>query len=374
MKCKSNHIAELNITVFVFDMNAKSINIKKIEKKMFSPIVMISTPIILIVSFTAAFFLCPEIDPVLTLSISDIPIQRSWPMSYNKGGEMAKAWEAYRFLSHLQENATTGHFTCNIKYPLLEIKSLDGLPVLTKSYFGASGNLLKVETDGSFSFSWPSYYNHEKNQVHVLSFSGVREIFTSNILNEDDQLVVDWYKSWSKDHLEWADMFVSPLDNPIDPKCIKITYFSHQVYFPADGSVGCEGLIYDTSKLVPLYDEPRIYNTAEVINQSLFEFPKDNFFPRFRLINLFKGTCYHVSNVNMWHTFAVSMVHPINNLPPQDIISVYFEGIDNYSGFNPGPISDPNDLPSSMLPRALIFIACATTLAFCTYLGYGYLC
>ena len=341
---------------------------------MFSPVVIISTPLILIVSLTATWLLCPEVDPVLTLSISDIPIKRDWPMYYSKDSELVTTLEAYKYLRHLQENATTGHFTCNIRYPILDIKSLDDLPILTKSYFGASGNLLTIDENDQFSFSWPSTYYSVKNQVHVLTFNGIREVFTDKISNEEDQLVVDWYKSWSKGHKEWAYMFVSPFDDPLDPRCIKIVYYTHQVYSPKPSGVGCEGLIYDTSKLVPLYVQPAMYTTADVLDQSLFELAKDDFLPRFRLLNLFKGTCYHVSNVNMWHTFAATMVHPINNLPPQDIISVYFEDIDNYSNFNPGPISNPGDLPNSLLPKALIFIACATVLTFCTYLGYGYFC
>jgi hypothetical protein len=43
---------------------------------MFSPVVIISTPLILVVSLTATWLLCPEVDPVLTLSVSDIPIKR----------------------------------------------------------------------------------------------------------------------------------------------------------------------------------------------------------------------------------------------------------------------------------------------------------
>jgi hypothetical protein len=112
-------------------------------------------------------------------------------MHYDRSIEPVSVWEAYRYLHHLQETATEGHFTCNIRYPLLNIQSLDDLPILTKSYFGASGNLLKVDVDGNFSFSWPSTYYHEENQVHALTFSGVREVFADSISNEEDQLVVD---------------------------------------------------------------------------------------------------------------------------------------------------------------------------------------
>lgn len=41
-------------------------------------------------SLAAAFFLCPEIDPVLTLSISDIPVHRQWPMGPDGVGK--EAW------------------------------------------------------------------------------------------------------------------------------------------------------------------------------------------------------------------------------------------------------------------------------------------
>jgi hypothetical protein len=44
---------------------------------MISPITLISAPLILIISLTAAFFLSPEVDTVLTLSISDIPVRRN---------------------------------------------------------------------------------------------------------------------------------------------------------------------------------------------------------------------------------------------------------------------------------------------------------
>jgi hypothetical protein len=199
-------------------------------------------------------------------------------------------------------------------------------------------------------------------------------VFADSISNEEDQLVVDWYKSWSKDNKAWTCMFVNPLDDFLNPKCIRIVYYTHQVYsFPSNG-LGCDGLVYDTSKLVPLYEQPILYSTADVLDQSLFQLSQEGFFPRFRLINLFfTGKCYHVSYLNMWETFAATMVHPINGLPPQDMVSVYFEGVDNYDNFNPGPLSA--DLPNSLTPsRVLIFIACATTLAFCTYLGYGYFC
>lgn len=55
-------------------------DLKILIKIMISPIVLISTPVILAVSLIVAFTLSPEIDPVLTLSISDIPIHRDRPM------------------------------------------------------------------------------------------------------------------------------------------------------------------------------------------------------------------------------------------------------------------------------------------------------
>jgi hypothetical protein len=157
---------------------------------MVSPIILISTPFILIISFVTAFALAPEVDMALTLSISDIPIRRDWPMYCGLDSKPVTVWQAYRFLSHIQETST-GHFTGNIRYPSLDIKCLDDLPILTKSYFGASGDLLKISAEGQFSFSWPSSYNHPKNQFHVFSFSGVREVFVDNICSEEDQAVVD---------------------------------------------------------------------------------------------------------------------------------------------------------------------------------------
>jgi hypothetical protein len=168
-------------------------------------------------------------------------------------------------------------------------------------------------------------------------------------------------------------MFVSPLENPLNPKCIKITYFTHQVYLPQLNGAGCESSIYDTTSLVPLHAHPMMYNTAEVLNSSLFELPTDEYFPKFRLLNLFKD-CHNFGRMDMWHTFAATIVHPVNNLPPQDVIAACFFDVDKYNNFDPGPISNSSSLPNSLLPKALIFIACATTLAFCTYLGYGYFC
>lgn len=253
---------------------------------------------------------------------------------------------------------------------MLDIKCLDDLPVLTKSYFGASGHLLRVDASGQLSFSWPSSYNHPKNQLHVFSFSGVREVFVDAISSEEDQLVLDWYNSWVVNHKEWADMFVSPLENPLNPQCIKITYFTHRVYVPDPGGAGCESAVYDTTKLVLSHDLAR-YCTAEVLNKDLFELSTDGYFPQFKLLDLLKD-CYNVGATDMWHTFAATMVHPVNNLPPQDIISAYFVNVDSYNNFDPGPIS--SDLPNSSVPKILIFVVCATTLAFCTYLGYGYFC
>lgn len=167
-------------------------------------------------------------------------------------------------------------------------------------------------------------------------------------------------------------MFVSPLEDPLNPRCIKITYFTHQVYLPDPDGAGCESLIYDTTKLVPLHDHLVMYNTAEVLNNSLFELSTDEYFPQFKLVDLLKD-CYNVGATDMWHTFAATIVHPINNLPPQDVVSAYFFDVDNYNNFNPGTISA--DLPSSpLIPKILIFVACATALAFCTYTGYGYFC
>ncbi|MCF4970693.1 hypothetical protein CV014_28170 [Nostoc sp. CMAA1605] len=76
---------------------------------------LISTPIILAASFAAAFFLFPEIDPVLTLSISDIPVRHNWPMHYDRNMEPIPMG-GLRYLQHLQKTATEGHFACNIKY------------------------------------------------------------------------------------------------------------------------------------------------------------------------------------------------------------------------------------------------------------------
>lgn len=165
-------------------------------------------------------------------------------------------------------------------------------------------------------------------------------------------------------------MFVSPLEDPLNPKCIKITYFHHQAYLPNSDGLGCEGSVYDTTKLVPFYDQPVIYSTADVLNTTLFELPVDEYPLQFRLISLFKDS-YNVGVLDMWRTFATTMVHPLNDLPRQDIISAYFVGVDNYNNFDPGPISD--DLPNPLIPKILIFVACATTLAFCTCIGYNYL-
>lgn len=162
---------------------------------MISPILLVSTPLILIISLVAAFTLAPEVDPALTLSISDIPIRRDHPMYCGRDAEHVTVWQAYRFLSHIQETMSEGHFTCNIRYPVLNIKCLNDLPILTKGYFGASGDLLRINLDGQFSFSWPSSYDHPQNKFHVLSFSGVREVFVADICTEEDQLVVDWYRS-----------------------------------------------------------------------------------------------------------------------------------------------------------------------------------
>lgn len=85
------------------------------------------------------------------------------------------------------------HLTSNIRYP--DIQSLDDAPILTKSYFRASGNLLRVDATGQFSFSWPSIYHNDNNRLHLFSFNAAREVFTGNISNEEDQLVVDWYNS-----------------------------------------------------------------------------------------------------------------------------------------------------------------------------------
>ena len=165
-------------------------------------------------------------------------------------------------------------------------------------------------------------------------------------------------------------MFVNPLEDPLNPQCIKITYFTHRIYLPNPDGTGCEGTVYGTTKLVPSGDPVR-YCTAEVLNKSLFELQTDEYFPQFKLVDLLKD-CYNVSATDMWHTFAATIVHPVNNLPPQDVVSACFFNVNNYNNFDPGPIS--NDLPNSSVPKILIFVACATTLAFCTYLGYGYFC
>jgi hypothetical protein len=143
------------------------------------------------------------------------------------------------------------------------------------------------------------------------------------------------------------------------------------VYLPQPGGIGCEGLIYDTTKLIPLHAHPMMYNTAEVLNSSLFELSTDEYFPDFRLSNLLKD-CHNFGLMDMWHTLAATIVHPVNNLPPQDVVAACFFDVDKYNNFNPGPISD--DLPNPLIPKILIFVVCATTLAFCTYIGYGYLC
>lgn len=341
---------------------------------MLSPITLVSIPIILITSLCAAFFFSPEIDPALTLSISDTPVSRYWRIDWDKGDRMPCVWKAYAYLNKVYGDSDKGLFTGNIRYPFLDIQNFNGVPIITKSYFGACGDLLTVSDDGKFSFSWPSSYYNPKSQVHVLTYLNVTEVFTNNICSEEEQMIVDWYKSWAEGNKPWAHMFVHPYDDYLNPKVIRVVYYTHQVYSPAPDGIGCEGLIYDTSKMVPLYEEPVVYSTADVLNQSRFELHSDPYLPRFRLLNIFKGTCYHVANLSMWPTVYSTMVYPVDGLAPQDLVSIYFPDQDRYDDFAPGPISTSGGFPGSLLPKALIFFACATTLAFCTYIASGYVC
>ena len=84
-----------------------------------------------------------------------------------------------------------GHFTCNVKYPILAINSFDDVALFTKNYVGACGKSITVNPEGRFSFSWPTTYHNDKNSVHVFSFTGIREILTEGDLTEEDQIVVD---------------------------------------------------------------------------------------------------------------------------------------------------------------------------------------
>lgn len=70
--------------------------------------------------------------------------------------------------------------------------------------------------------------------------------------------------------------------------------------------------------------------------------------------------------------FHSVMVHPVDVAQLRDLAAVYLKGVDNYNNYNPGPLLSSSDPSAPLLPKALIFVVCATTLAFCTYVGYGY--
>lgn len=348
---------------------------------MISPIILISVPVITIISLATAYFFAPDIDPALTLLYPDIPVRRIWPMVFDENRDELSPYELRCFLSNVHRTEL-GHFTCNVKYPILAINSFDDVALFTKNYVGACGKSINVNPEGQFSFSWPTTYHNDKNSVHVFSFTGIREILTEGDLTEEDQIVVDWFNSWAKDNPWWTYLFVSP-DDPGNsdgsPSCIKIMYFTHQVYTPEPGGVGCDGLVYDTTRLRAQYPEPVMYSTADVLNQPPFTVSKEGLFPRLCLIELLKSAIpdYHIGVIHSYSTFYTTLVHPVNNLPPQDFISVHLEGAGSYKDFNPGPLSssagNPADSISSVFPKILIFVACATTLALCTYLGYNYI-
>lgn len=70
------------------------------------------------------------------------------------------------------------------------------------------------------------------------------------------------------------------------PLCIKIVYFTYQCYAVAPDGVGCDGPIYDITRLIPRFDEPILYCTADAVDKSLFELCEYGTYPRLKVIEL----------------------------------------------------------------------------------------
>ena len=172
-----------------------------------SPITLISFPIIFIVSLSVAYLFAPEIDPQLTLAL-DIPIDR-----YRISDFSSDLWieEAYRSLFLSYHKGGTGYFTGNFVYPYLDIKSLQGIPVLTKNYVGIRGDLLHLLEQSSVyekpfvncylglmeqnhvfdPVSFPFCFSGSYHEMFVYYFKSIREIFTNSQMSAEEQLIVD---------------------------------------------------------------------------------------------------------------------------------------------------------------------------------------
>lgn len=75
-----------------------------------------------------------------------------------------------------------------------------------------------------------------------------------------------------------------------EPRAIEVVTFTHQRYTVVNNE-GCEGYIYDTTKLVPQYEEPVLYTTADLVNQPIFGQPSFDLWteesrPHFKIFDL----------------------------------------------------------------------------------------
>lgn len=354
---------------------------------MLSPITLVATPIVLIASLITVFFLVPTVDPSLTLN-PDVPFTINsdrytqypeWEPYY--GSHRPFLMKMLQGLQYCRQKGGVGIFTCNHDYPFLDLKVINGVTLVTKDYAGAACDLLKISPSGEFSFSWPSEYHNKGNTVDYFSFKSVyyRSPNDGDSLpyrNPDDPLLplYDWYRSWARlqdttnfERLLFTDAFCFRDEDVAagrEPCELRLVTFTHQRYTVVNNE-GCDGYIYDTTKLVPQYEEPILYTTADLVNQPIFGQPSFDLWteesrPRFKIFDLIPTVSPHNSDVTDFPAFWTSMIKGMG--PSRDFILIHLEGAGSYSKFDPGSISDGSSPGDNCFPKILIFVACVATL------------
>lgn len=368
---------------------------------MLSPIVLFSTPIIIIASLAAAYFFSPELPPELLGP--DVQIARDIVRSTREDYNPDWILQSYRYLNSAYSQGGIGHFTSCYLYPFLDIKNVEGVPVLTKNYLGCRGELLKMwewsppTTDGLLiryikcpSFSWPLYCFGDYERVSVLFFTGEHEIWTDGPLNEFDQSVVDWYRSWcnNEEYSYFKQLFVHPNDPGYEdgnPLCIKLVYYGHQWYKVFADFSATLGESYKPpfeGALEARYSGAITSYTAD-ISTGREQIDRVTLTPEVTPLDL--SICSTLSMMSSMYDidlglkqlvtiFSQVMVHPVDESLSRDLAVVKTSCAQSYVNFDPGPIVDENGDPvsgsSPLLPKLLIFVACAATLTLCTYIGY----